>query len=599
MKRGRICIFFVFILLSLPFILSQTTNSSSVDSSVQDKAYDCLEEQIDSITCTKLSTTQKIFSLLTTGKCLAEVKSDSIAGCWPSNACSLKTTAQAVLALTRVSESTEQAENWLLAQNTTPSDVDWFLQVEATEAAECSVKYSGGSYNFRVSSEKKLSGTAGSCLTLSSGSWWYKISPSCYGIEFEISCDKDFLTSLLFKEKTSSTIHVSEKTSSQSAEGRTTERVDSLCLKEGGTCNYEGTLWAALALESVGYKQEINSYMPYLITQSSKNSKIIPEAILYQVTGYEEYRTNLLQKQKNNKYWDESGNKFYDTALALLPFQYSSSQEKINSMAWLSSVQEKDGCWDAGNVLSTAFLLFSLWPRQVVAEVENLDCADSKFYCMSSSNCEGDVLEEYSCASSLFVCCDTPQTFELCRNQGGYICNSDQDCIGGTEVEAGDLDSGEVCCIDGRCEDIDSVENECALNGGSCRSICGKDEQSTNYECDSTYTCCVKKTKSGIGWWIWILIILILLVILGIIFREKLRPFWEQLKSKFRKSGGTDSQIPRRPSFPPTSSSIPFRAMPRKIIPAPTNIPPKRPIMPQRPRGDLDDVLKKLKDLGK
>ncbi len=550
MKKRKLFLLVFSIILILPLILSAENVSDNSEQTKVDKAYSCLEKKIDSITCTKLSPTQKIFSLMSTGKCVNEVLSDSKSGlCWPKEACTLKTTSQAILALGQVSESTTTAEDWLISQNETPSDVDWFLQIESDEEAECEIKYStGGTYDIRVREDKKLSGTAGSCLSLSTGGWWYRISPNCYNVQFDISCKSDFLTNLLFKEKSSLTIHISEKTSSTSAEGTTQEKVNSFCLAQDRKCNYEGTLWGAVALKSVGY--DINLYMPYLITGADKNPKVLPESLLYLLTGYDEFRNSLLQKQKNNKYWDESGGKFYDTALALFPFQYSSSQEKSDSIKWLMDVQEKDGCWDGGNVLTNSFLLFSLWPKQVIVDDTTKDCEDSGFYCMSEANCDGDVLGDYSCSSNVFICCDKSKTFDTCENQGGEICNYNSECIAGTEVEAEDAGSGETCCVNGRCESV-AVESVCKSAGGICRSFCADDEEQNSNECDIG-NCCIAKQPESSLWWVWLLSTLIILLILGIIFREKLRLFWHQFSSRFKKDRGSQTPINRvRPGYPP------------------------------------------------
>jgi len=586
-------------ILVMPTLLAEnhTEEDTSLELSQVDKAYSCLENQIISITCAKLSPAEKIFSLMATGDCKAEMLSSSNSGiCWPKEECNLKTTAQAILALEKVSESTTTAEEWLLEQNDTPEDVDWFLQIESADESECEIRYStGGRHDIRIKEDKTLSSGGGSCLSLAAGGWWYRVSPNCYGVEFEVSCDKSFLTNLLFKEKTSSTIHVSEKTSSTSAEGVTKERVNSLCLEDDGRCDYEGTLWGAIALKSVGY--DVTAYMPYLITGASKNKDILPESLLYLLTGYDEFRNTVLQKQKNNKYWDESGSKFQDTALALFPFQYSSSREKTNSIDWLLEVQGKDGCWDGGNVLSNAFLLTSIWPKQVIAEDNERSCEDSGFYCMSEINCGGEILEGYECSTGVFACCDQAREFDICNEQGGEICSSTQECIGGTVVEAEDARSGQSCCVSGRCEE-ESPQNECQLAGGTCRSFsCGGNEETSNEVCPFGDTCCLQKPeKSGGSGLIWTLVILVILAILGIVFKNKLRPYWEKLKSKFRR-GGPQPPIRRGPpGFPPASSTIPMRRRgpPRRIMP-PQRL---RPHVPRaKPQGELDKVLKQLKGI--
>lgn len=597
MKKG-VLFTVLFLILIFPFALAQETEE--VDSQINqvDDAYACLNNQIDSITCAKLSPTQRIFSLMAIGKCKTEMMNDAIEGiCWPRSDCSLKITAQAILALEKISDPTTNAENWLLDQNDTPEDVDWFLQIESSQAAECEISYStGGKYDIRIREDKKLSGTAGNCLSLSSGGWWYRISPSCYNVEYEITCDEAFLTNLLFKEKTSSTIHISEETSSTSAEGITTEKVNSFCLEDDGRCDYEGTLWATVALDSVGY--DVTQFMPYLITGANKNQEIIPEAFLYLLTGYDEFRNTVLEKQKNNQFWDESGNKFFDTALALFPFQYSSAQEKSNTMEWLFEVQESNGCWDGGNVLSNSFLLSSIWPQQVVAPDDFVGCEESGFYCMSQVNCEGQTLPSYSCSSGTFVCCDTPRTFDICSEQGGNICSSSQNCVGGTVVEASDIRAGESCCT-GRCEEK-SVRNDCQLAGGVCRSFaCGDSEEESTNSCDfGSDICCLPKEESiGLGLFAWILIILIIIVILAIIFRERLRPYWNKIKSKFDKGDSTPQRKIQTPRFPPASSQIPFKAKPRRMpLPQQRRQPIRKPQKVQR-SGELDKVLKQLKEI--
>lgn len=604
MKKRSLLVVLILALV-LPIILAAddatSTDSSAIDTTQEnvDKAYTCLESQIDEIGCEELSPTQKIFSLMATGKCLNNVLSDSKNNlCWPSDNCDIKTTSQAVLALTRASTSTADAQEWLLAKNDTPEDVDWYLQIESTEESECEIKYStGGKFSIKVKTDKQLSGSAGSCLTLSSGNWWYKISQSCYDVEFSISCDKAFLTNLLFKEKTSSTIHISEKTSSTSAEGTTREKVDSLCLANSGKCDYEGTLWASIALKTAG--KDVTSFMPYLITQAPKNTKLIPESFLYILTGYDEFRTAVLQKQKNGKYWDESGNKFYDTSIALFPFKYLSSTEKTDTISWLMEIQESNGCWDGGNVLSNSFLLFSIWPKQVSSADTREDCEAPIGYCMSEVKCEGEVLENYKCSSGTFKCCDTPEEYSTCREQGGEICTSAQECIGGESVSAADIDSGEECCIDGRCEQQEE-QTQCEENGGICEySSCSSGKKQTNtYSCNSGDVCCVAKSGSSL-WWLWVLIILIILIIIAIIFRNKLRPYWINFISKFRKGGTSQMMINRGPRFPPASSSIPLRPLgPRKIIPM-QQPRPRAPISKPAQRSDIEDVLKKLREIGK
>ena len=100
--------------------------------------------------------------------------------------------------------------------------------------------------------------------------------------------------------------------------------------------------------------------------------------------------------------------------------------------------------------------------------------------------------------------------------------------------------------------------------------------------------------------------ILILLTVLGIVFKDKLRPLLMRVKSKFRKGGGKSqpSRFGRRPpGSPPGTLTMPERRFgERKVLPS-SHQPVRRNIPIQRPRprqsGEVDDVLKKLKEMSK
>lgn len=599
-------------------------DESASESERVDKAEDCLKDIVEERGCEDLSIEEKIFVLLSIGKCKSELADESNdEECWPKSSCNLKTTAQAILAMDNSGSSTKDAEKWLIKQNITAKDMIWYLQIESPNTATCSITYSGSDYEIVLKEDKLLSSGAGSCLSLSASGYWLRISESCYGEEFEISCDQQFLTNLLFKEKDSSTIHVLSETSSASAEGKTYEQVNSYCFSQGSNCDYEGTLWAALALESLDY--DIKSYLPYLISKADSYDSLLPESFLYTITGYTDFRNELLLKQKS-KYWDESGDKFYDTAIALFPFQYEEPSEKSTAIDWLFEIQDKNGCWN-GNIRNTGFLLYSVWPKKSSSSSSSsgsgwIDCEDAGFFCLSSMDCAGEILSSYDC-SGTYKCCDTDKTPLTCREQGGEVCNIDENCISGTEADAGDLDSGEICCVGGSCAiPAGTEESECEQYGGTCRLSCNENEEEISYECDFNDACCLEKidkdSGNGLPWWIWLLIILIILLILGIIFRDKLRPYYYKMKSKFsKKKPGSGPGPPRNHMHMP-----PRRPFNRHILP-PRNRPPmSRPPMgppkshppthsktplknfklklkkPQ-PNAEVDDVLKKLKDMGK
>jgi hypothetical protein len=698
MKRGIVLgIFLIVLVFNLSFIIALENETAK-----KDLAYDCLDKKIQG-RCSSMSSEERIFSVLTTGECSNELIADSQNNqCWPKSGCEIKTTAQAILALNEVGMDTSVAQNWLLSKNSTPTDIDWYLEIENTGeisgSYSCSITYSGSSYEVIIGANKKIDSSAGSCLTLSQGDYWLKISPSCYQTEFKISCNEQFLTTLLFMKSGSSTVHVSENVNSASAEGTTTETVNSLCFSNSGSCDYEGSLWAAMVLKSLG--KDISSYLAYLITLAEDNQNYLPEAFLHSIT--DNFREELLNKQdgeNDEEYWDtNSGNKFYDTALALLPFQGKSLQEKTNAKEWLLEVQGGEGCWQT-SLKDTAFILYSVWPPESSPSpiIINDTCETAGHSCIESGNCSGNLLSHLVCSASSKICCDESgdsQTCEEYQGKNGTICKSseicsgestlnvsglyskevccltgicetrdesqedcevkgyycmseptcitelggeilDFDCFGGNRKccsepllintcndlggeicntlnqvctdgkianKVSGLDYGQECCIDGgTCEDIEE-ESECEIANGNCKSSCTDDEEEQNYVCDySSDVCCTDKNEDGGSlWWVWLLLLLIVLVLLGIIFRDKLRPYWLQIKSKFTKKPKSRPGFPRRPGhrFPILSRPGMRKPMQRKILPPTQRQQPVRKLSLQRPKREIDDVLKKLKEMG-
>lgn len=615
-KRIFGIVFVLIFILAGQLVLAQEDNLSV--SEKVDMAYQCLNDKVEG-NCESLSLQEQTFSVLATGECRSELSSASDDGkCWPNGNCRIKETAQAILAMSNTGSSTASAEDWLLSQKAIPRDVEWILQVDTAEASSCKITYSGSSYQINLNEDKKISeDNAGPCLSKTGAGYWLQMSSSeiCQNHEYQISCDKDFLSNLLFRESGSSTIHVTEQSNSASAGGTTTEKVESSCFGSG-SCDYEGSLWASLALSF--QDREINSFLPYLIVKSDDNQRFLPESFLYYLTGSEDYRSSVLLKQSSNQYWITSGDRYYDTAVALYPFQTENPPEKQNSKDWLLSSQDREGCWQ-GNIRNTAFLLASVWPQGSSGNGGNLDCESEGFYCMSSASCSGEILDQYSCPS-LFKCCSEPRETELCSDLNGDICSPNQVCREGEITITEDLSRGEVCCVGGSCETaLPPEESECKIQGGACRFTCESGEKETTYSCDISGAICCVEDFSNQGdskgfTWIWILLILITLVVVGIIFRDKLRMWWLKAKSSFGKGGkGQSSGPPGRPGpgsgrpshgFSRFPSKKPSMNAPERRILLPSESGPSqgprprhRQSKPSRPQKELDDVLKKLKEM--
>ena len=587
MRKKVLIVSLMFLILSAYFVTAET---------VSEKGYDCLETKVAG-ECSSLTPEEKIFSLLAIDRCKSEVVEDGKNDeCWPDSGCEIKTTAQAILALSSVGTSTSKAENWLLSQEASPSDVDWLLQIESTNPISCDISYLGKLTTISIDEDREITGSPGSCLEIYDN-YWLKIHSKCYNEEFEISCDETFFTNLLYKKQGSNVIYVLKGINSASPRGRTTEKVNSFCFKQGTSCNYEGSLWAANVLKLKGH--DTSSYLPYLITMADENSKFIPESFLYSLTG--SFRDELLLKQEESQFWYESGDRFYDTAVALYSLQQEEPQEKTDAKEWLEEVQGENGCWQ-NNVRNTAFILFSAWPKKIILPDESKpNCEEEGNYCMRNAACQesgGEVLVNYG-GCGINICCSVESLLESCLLQEGEICSSDELCEGGSFVDA---IKTERCCIDGECIEIEDEgdgedRSECERYGGGCKSFCSGDEESSTYDCPSFDVCCFDKSKKGYAWII-ILGILIVLTVIGIIFRKKLRKYWLKIKSKFGKSKSGPKKGPR-PGFPPgPSASIAQRTTPRRILP-PGQRPVRRYTPVRKPKGELDNVLKKLKEMGK
>ncbi len=489
--------------------------------------YSCLEKSINQTGCSSLNFEGKVFAYLASGLCGKELSEDNQSNqCWPKAGCKLKSTAQAILALNKKTDM-ELAEKWLLKQTAVPSGIDWFLEIEVPSGeTTCQILYPGSPpAKITIRENKTLSSGAGSQLKLAQGGYWLRIDPSLYNKEIYISCERQFITTLLFTKSNSQTIHVSETVSGAGAGGNVSEKVTSLCFAQNGVCNYEGSLWAALVLTSRGYHEEVQNFLPYLITMKDEpsNSIYIPESFLYYLTN--KFRVELLLKQKYSSYWEESGNRYYDTALALLPLasgKYDeNSNEKSNAKEWLLSVQQKNGCWNNGNIRDTAFLLYSIWPKNPfspVGECEyNWDCprVDCKYAWCEKGVCkyeyDGSCIGDVICKSDSD--CPAPEYSEnfcdgntVYRETYTFSCETSK---GTCKVRDTKRDVIKSCSKSEKCEDGKCIQDSCSyLNpcpkgydcvSGSCIEIggeCKVDSECEVYNYETDPFCSDKSTVS-------------------------------------------------------------------------------------------------------
>ena len=114
---------------------------------------------------------------------------------------------------------------------TDPKKFNWFIQIDINDhsSAECMLKYSDEERKIRINSDMTLDGNAGSCLDKAYGGYWLKIKESCLDKKFSISCDKDFISALVYNSAGSETVYVSSVTHSADSGGTTNEEVSEIC----------------------------------------------------------------------------------------------------------------------------------------------------------------------------------------------------------------------------------------------------------------------------------------------------------------------------------------------------------------------------------
>lgn len=592
MKKTGVLIFLILALLITPVYAQQEG---------VDKAYTCLEDEIANKTSETISLESAVFSTLALGsrtKLTEKIESERTnQDCWPKASCTVKDTAQVLLAYDSISKDTKDIINYLYTQNGSSTELTWYLQIDISNhiPASCTISYNTENHDIEIGEDMKILSGAGSCLTLSQSGYWLQVSRSCFDTNFQVSCNEDFITSLLYQKSGSQTIYVSSETHSQASSGTTEEKVTSECFKAGSSCDYEGTLWAALALQKSGEK--VSSYLPYLLAFAEDNQRLFPSSFLYSLTSGDDQYNEVVQSQHSSGFWEAPNtkyNKFYDTSLALLSLQSSSAAESDTAKTYLLSIQTPKGCWNNNNIRDTAFILYSGWPKQSSAPGNGggePTCAEAGFYCGSEYACaesQGQVYSEYSC-QGLQKCCSIPLIEQTCAEKNGVLCSFSEQCSG-TEVS-----SAEGSCCLAVCQPKVSETTECQEFGGFCSSSCESGETESSYSCNEQgVVCCLpEQSSSGGSLWIWIILLIILIIILAlaIIFRHKLQLWWFKLRNKGNGSNSQPSQPRSPPRFPPASQPPIQRP----------NLIKRQPVRraPSKMDNDMEETLKKLREMSR
>jgi hypothetical protein len=140
-KVGALLLVFV---LSSFLVLAQGNESGNPEPPPTDNvdaAYQCLEDLIEEKDQADLSLQEAVFSALALGsesKLKGAIEDFKGSNCWPSSSCTLKDTAQVVIAHERINKNTNDAEEWLLTKEETATELVWYLQLDIDNHIESS-----------------------------------------------------------------------------------------------------------------------------------------------------------------------------------------------------------------------------------------------------------------------------------------------------------------------------------------------------------------------------------------------------------------------------------------------------------------------------
>jgi hypothetical protein len=639
MKKSFI---FVITLLALVVLSSFIVSAKFASESAAISAgYSCLYGQIENKSA--LGFEEAVFSSLAVGfnnisNNTFNSKKSTTENCWPNTGCTLKETAQAGIVYDFWGRNTTGIKDWISSKNSSATGIEWFLEtdIENQLPAVCTVRedVDGSSVaTINIGADQKLSGNPGNCFTFARNNYLMRFNDNCIDKNFVISCNEEFLTTTIYKKSNSETYYVNSDSHTASAEGTTEEKVSAKCLSQGASCNYEGSLWASLALQQFGV--DVTPYLPYLIAFSDEdsNKKLLPSAFLYMLTESSDSYSELTQAQQQNKYWraDPNNSRLFDTSLAMMSLQGSSAQELTRAKSYLLEVQENNGCWNSRNVRDTAFILYSGWPQNGLPNFNNNDgttgsggttrippikvnntnatsksaCELGGYTCTSAFSCldAGGVLKSgYSCTGRLECCTVKPAVQETCRAQEGTLCAVSQRCEGRNGAA-----SDGSCCF-GTCVNIQSEEdlNACETGGfGLCQASCGTDEYDTGNSCSTPgYLCCTSSGSTadkGSLTWVWILLLLILIVLvgLGIFYKDQIKLWWFKMKNNKQPprpgAGAETNTLPRRPAQ--FGGFSPRPVMGQRPGQRPMNMPGAMKPKPTARDKEMEDTLKKLKEM--
>ncbi|MEK6846604.1 MAG: hypothetical protein AABY16_00385, partial [Nanoarchaeota archaeon] len=135
-KKWLVLIIFLFLTAG---VLAQSNSSNNTTTTTQssgntiDRAYQCLQTQINNKAQNTISLQEAVFGVLALGsnsKLISVIEGKVVGGNhWAESSSQIKDTAQVLLAYDRISRNTDVVETWLKSNRKTATDLTWYLEV--------------------------------------------------------------------------------------------------------------------------------------------------------------------------------------------------------------------------------------------------------------------------------------------------------------------------------------------------------------------------------------------------------------------------------------------------------------------------------------
>ncbi len=384
--------------------------------------------------------------------------------CWPAVGCRIKDTVWAMFALNVYGEdaSKEETLDWLKrAQTPTLNSGNWWLQIETTDSGECTITYTKGSTE--ISKTIKVeAGTFPEC----GGGTFFDLK-SCLeagllnnyaSLDLNVDCSELSSAKIAIAYSSGSSYYLYQEVSESQALLTVKNGCFGLTYK-AAVCDFETSLYAEWLLKQAGSTLSSELYL----RENYDKTNPIHNALLYKITGDQEYATQLQKLQKNDGSWN---GKSLDTALAVMALssnsEYSGNVE--DALEWLKLKQKEDGSWDE-KVFETAMVLYAAFfgggSNISPPEVPELpSCTDGKknqgergIDC--GGPCEFEPYNE--------TCCDNNVKDD---GEEGVDCGGI--CISCSEKMKESICDNDASCEPERGEDCNNCPNDCT----SCEDLC-------------------------------------------------------------------------------------------------------------------------------